>query len=83
MPAFGHHAEDIGKLVGVDSFLRFQRMLFEEADDFRKLLNLSHSEFPAIVMILTNSSESEKSLETVQHVDVSSVLDDSKFRNDL
>jgi hypothetical protein len=67
----------------IDTFLRSQRVLLEERRDRSKLLETSNTVFPSITVILTDSSEPEESLQAMEHVEITLVLNDTEFRYDL
>ena len=67
----------------IDALLRSQRVLHEEIGDRPKLLETPYTVFPSIAVILTDSSESEETLQTVEYVEITLVLNDTEFRYDL
>ncbi len=67
----------------IDAFLRSQRVLLEELGDRSKLLETTYTVFPSITVILADSSEPEEGLQAMEYIEITLVLNDAKFRNDL
>ncbi len=83
MPAFVHHAKDVGEFQRIDALLRSQPMLLEESCDLAEMLDAAHPVFPSLAVIPTHAPEAEKSLQCVQNVEIAAVLNDAEFRDDL
>ena len=67
----------------VDALLRSQRMLLEEIRDHPKLIETSHSELPSIPVILADATKPKELLQSMEHIQITLVLHDAEFRNDL
>src|SRR5437867_12978999 len=58
-------------------------MLLEELHNIQQAVNLSDAQFESIIMISSNHSAPEKSLQCIKNLDVFFVLDYPKLRQDL
>jgi len=67
----------------IDALLRSQRMLLEKVRDHPKLIEPSNSELPSISVILADATKPEEFLQSVEHVQITFVLNDAELRNDL
>lgn len=81
MVALFHEEADFSKLPKVYVLLGFQRVLDEKWQDaFYQVIQISHSVGHPVAVILSNHSESEVSLECVEHLHIAFVLYDGEFR---
>ncbi len=55
----------------------------KKRDDFAKMVKTSHPIFPSLIVILTNPAKPEEALQAVKDVQITFVLNDSEFQNDL
>ncbi len=79
-----HHREHASKLLEIDAFLRFQRMLDEEWNDaFAEDASASHAIAHSVAVILANDATLEVILERVEDLHITFVLHDGEFRKDL
>jgi len=82
-PAFFHQPEDIREPHKVYPFLRFELVTHEEAGDLFEMVESPYPVFPSIVVILTDAPKPEEALQGVEDVQITFVLNDAEFRNDL
>jgi hypothetical protein len=75
-----HQVKDLSEPREVDPFLRFERMLFEERNNpFGEVIQPPDSVRHSIAMILSNHSTSEEFLQSVEELNVTSMLNDDEF----
>jgi len=79
-----HQVKDLSEPREVDPFLRFQRMLFEERNNpFSEVIQPPNSIRHSIAVILSNYSASEEFLQSMEKLNVTSMLNDSEFGEHL
>ena len=83
MPALRHYSEDVRKSLKVDPFFRLELVALEENIDFMKMVETPNPILPSIVVILADAAKPEEALQGVEHVQITFVLNDAEFRNDL
>ena len=79
-----HQVEDLAEPSEVDPFLRFQWVLFEERNNpFDEVIQPPNPVRHAISMIGSNDSATEKFLQGVEQLNITSMLNDGEFGEHL
>jgi hypothetical protein len=79
-----YQVQDLSEPREVDSLLRFKRMLFEEGNNpFGEVIQPPDSIRHAISVILSYYSAAEESLQRVQKLNITSMLNDGEFEEHL
>ena len=75
-----HQVQDLSEPREVDPFLRFKRMLFEERNNpFGEVIQPPDSVRHPIAVILSDYSTAEEFLQSVEELNVTSMLNDGEF----
>jgi len=81
--AFSHPSNDFCEFSEIHILLCLERVLLEKIHDHSKTFQFSYSQLHSIIAINSDNATLEESLDSVQQLHISLVLDYSKFRQYL